>query len=48
VLPAAITDPLRVTPAESTPQSGSATTVAPAGGGSGLAARSQLPRAPKQ
>jgi peptidoglycan/xylan/chitin deacetylase (PgdA/CDA1 family) len=48
ILPAVITDPLRITPAETAPQSGAATAVAPSSGGSGLAARSQLPRAPKQ
>jgi peptidoglycan/xylan/chitin deacetylase (PgdA/CDA1 family) len=48
VMPAAVTDPLHVAPAETAPQSGAATVVAPSGGGSGLPARSQLPRAAKQ
>jgi hypothetical protein len=48
VLPAAITDPLRVAPAETLPQSGAATVVVPSSGGSGTPARGQLPRAPKQ
>ncbi len=49
VLPAMITDPLHVAPAEAAPQaqSGATAVAAPGGGGSGTQARGQLPRAPK-
>ncbi len=49
VMPAAVTDPLHMTPAEAAPliQSGASTVAAPSGGGSGSPARAQL-RAPKQ
>ncbi|HXH37535.1 MAG TPA: polysaccharide deacetylase family protein [Thermoanaerobaculia bacterium] len=50
VMPAMVIDPQHVVPAEPAPQvqSGAATAAAPAGGGSGMPARAQLQRAPKQ
>jgi peptidoglycan/xylan/chitin deacetylase (PgdA/CDA1 family) len=50
VMPAVVVDPLQVTPAEAAPkvQSGATAISAPAGGGSGMPARAQLQRAPKQ
>lgn len=49
VLPAMITDPLHVAPADAAPQaqSGATSIAAPVGGRSGTQARGQLPRAPK-
>jgi len=50
VMPAVITDPLRVAPADAVApqaQSGAAAVAAPGGGGAGTQARGQLPRAPK-
>ncbi|HXA19647.1 MAG TPA: polysaccharide deacetylase family protein [Thermoanaerobaculia bacterium] len=49
VLPAVITDPLHIAPADATPQtqSGTAAVAAPGGSGSGTPSRGQLPRAPK-
>jgi len=50
VMPAIVVDPLQVAPADAAPkvQSGASTVSAPAGGGSGMPARAQLQRAPKQ
>ncbi|MEA2416923.1 MAG: hypothetical protein QOI58_3580, partial [Thermoanaerobaculia bacterium] len=49
VTPSLITNPQNVAPAETTaPQSGAPTIVSAGGGGSGMPARTQLQRAPKQ
>lgn len=50
VMPAMVIDPQHVAPAEPAPQvqSGAAAVAAPGGGGSGMPARAQLQRAPKQ